>query len=130
MIAVDTNVLLRLVVGDEPAQAARARRYLEANASAATPCFLNRAVLCELAWVLKSSYGYGREDIAAIIERLLHTAELRIEDPDVAGAALDAHRAGHDFADVYIAASNRLRGCDVTVTFDRRAARLPLFALM
>jgi predicted nucleic-acid-binding protein len=130
MKGIDSNVLLRLIVRDDAAQLRRAERFLLRHCSPVSRGFVNRAALCESVWVLDRSYGYARAEIAMAVERILLTSELEVEDADAAAEALLRFKEGHDFADVYIAASNRLRGCDATATFDRRASRLPLFQLI
>ena len=126
----DTNVLVRLIVDDDAAQAKRAGRYIERHCTAESPCFLNRVVLCELAWVLDRAYGYNREQIALAFENILRTAEFLVEDSDAAWAALRVHRDGGDFADALIARTNRDSGCSVTGTFDASAAEDAGFELV
>lgn len=88
-------------------------------------------VLVELVWVLESAYGYTAESIASVVEALLRTQRLTIEASSAAWAALDAYRAGADFADALIGITNHDAGCDTTVTFDQRTAkRLPHFAAL
>ena len=123
MKGLDTNVLVRFLVQDDEAQAKRAGRYIERHCSADSPCFLNRVVLCELAWVLDRAYGYDRGEIGTAFESILRTAEFQVEDSDAAWAALRAHREGGDFADALIARTNQDRGCTVTGTFDGPAAK-------
>jgi predicted nucleic-acid-binding protein len=124
MIGLDTNLLVRHLVADDPAQAQRAERFLAERCSAAEPGFVNRIVLCELAWTLDRTYGYARADIAHLIEQLLLARELQVEDRDEARAAVRAYRGGKlGFADALIAESNRVHGCEATATFDRKAAK-------
>ena len=61
MIALDTNVLVRLLTNDDVRQAAKAETWLRDNASARSPAYVDHLVLCELSWVLERSYGYARE---------------------------------------------------------------------
>jgi predicted nucleic-acid-binding protein len=119
---IDTNVLIRYLVQDDPEQARRATRFI-AQCSADDPCLVNRIVLCELVWVLESAYGYRREALARLLESILRTAELKVEDHDDAWAALREYQGGADFADALIAAGNLRLGCDQTATFDRQAGR-------
>lgn len=123
MKGLDTNVLVRFIVGDDEAQAKRAGRYIERHCTAESPCFINRIVLCELAWVLDRAYGYGREEINLAFGKILRTAEFLVEDSDAAWAAWRIHRDGGDFADALIARTNRDNGCKVTGTFDGPAAK-------
>jgi predicted nucleic-acid-binding protein len=121
--ALDTNVLVRLLVADDAGQADRAAAYIERHCTVQAPCWLNRIVLCELVWVLDRAYGYGRSDIATALEKLLRTAQFMAEDSDIAWAALRAYREGGDFADTMIALTNQRNGCDATATFDGNAMK-------
>ncbi|MEM9011220.1 MAG: type II toxin-antitoxin system VapC family toxin [Pseudomonadota bacterium] len=126
MIGLDTNVLVRHLIQDDPEQSPRASAALDA-CTTEVPGYLNRIVLCELVWVLDRAYGYGREQIAPVLEALLRSADLRVEDEGLAWRALDLYRGGADFADALLALSNREAGAEETLTFDRRAAALPGF---
>jgi predicted nucleic-acid-binding protein len=120
---IDTNVLVRLLVGDDPAQVARARAYVEAN----VPCWVNRVVACEAVWVLGRVYRLQPARLALALKQLIQTAELEFEDSDAIEAGIAALEAGGDFADSVIAATNVARGCEATGTFDRKASRLTQF---
>jgi len=118
-ITADTNVLVRALVADEPAQAAEASRVLREAASIAVPL----PVLCELAWVLKRMYGFGIADIAAAIRSLLVAGHVRLDRAAVeAGLAL--LEIGGDFADGVIAHQGQWLGGDTFVSFDRQAVAL------
>jgi predicted nucleic-acid-binding protein len=127
----DTNVLVRYLVQDEPRQAAQAAKFIESNCTDESPCFIGQIVLCELAWVLESNYNQDREQIAAIIEQLLQVGQLEVMDPEVVWRALtDYKNSNADFPDHLLARINESQGCDVTVTFDKRAAMQPSFQLL
>lgn len=118
-ITADTNVLLRAVVGDDPIQAKAAVEALaEAELVAITP-----QALCELVWVLDRHYGVARNDIAAVIERLLDTRNV-VVDRVAVQAGLALLNAGGDFADGVIAFTGRMMGAEHFVSFDRKAIRL------
>ena len=118
-ITADTNVLVRALVADEPAQAAEASRVMREAASIAIPL----PVLCELVWVLKRVYGFGIADIAAAIRSLLVAGHVRLDRAAVeAGLAL--LEVGGDFADGVIAHQGQWLGGDTFVTFDRQAVAL------
>jgi len=123
MIGIDTNVLVRYLVQDDPEQARRATRLITNECSSEDPGFLNRIVLCELVWVLETAYGYGREQMALALEKILRTTQFTIEDHQEAWSSFREYQDGADFADSLIAAVNRRRGCERTVTFDRKASR-------
>jgi predicted nucleic-acid-binding protein len=84
--------------------------------------------LCELVWVLSSVHGYGRPAIVNVIEELLATRDILLEDDDLVRAALRVFASrGIDFADALIGQVNQARGCEATATFDRKAAKLDGF---
>lgn len=128
MIGLDTNVLARLFVDDDMDQARAARQFVAERCTANDPAFVDRVALCEMIWVLTSVHGYARRAVAGVIERLLASKEILVEDEGPVRAALQIfERRGVDFADALIGEVNRARGCEVTVTFDRKAARLESF---
>lgn len=125
MIALDTNILVRLLTDDDPVQAGAAQRLLETRASADVPAFVDRIALVELVWVLQRRYGYGREAIADAVIALLRTPALRLENPEHVVDAARIYRDGTaDFADVMLVLGAHTAGCTALATFDRRAARL------
>lgn len=128
MIGLDTNVLLRLLLRDDEAQAAAALRFVERACSAEAPCLINRIVLVETAWVLASGYGYGREQVAVILGAVLRTEVIAVENAAEAWAALKDYRASDaDFADCLIGRTNRALGAEATASFDRKAHELDGF---
>lgn len=130
MIGLDTNVLVRYLMQDDAAQAAKANRLIE-RCTAEEPGFIVLVVLVELVWVLESSYGIARARIAAALELLLRTRELRVEQPEAAWHAVRLYRETRaDFADTLIARCAAAAGCERTLTFDRDAARLAGMALL
>ena len=125
MIALDTNVLVRFLVDDEPRQARTARKFLE-RLSGEQPGFVCREVVVELVWVLERTYGFSRERIAEVLDALIATEELQIEaSDDVARAALQYGRGGAGFSDLMIAAAAQRAGAQTLYTFDRKAAQIP-----
>ncbi len=125
MIGLDTNILVRYLVRDDPEQARTARRFMESRCTEETPGWIDRIVLCELVWVLEGAYGYDRGAIAEVLEHLLRTAELEFDAVERVWQALRAYRdRGMDFADALIVFSNLDAGCEETVTFDQRMSRL------
>jgi predicted nucleic-acid-binding protein len=123
LIGLDTNVLVRLLTGDDASQRSAAKAFISRNCSADDPAFINRIVLVETIWVLESVYEYSREEIAAAVDTLLRMVRMLTEDSDLVRVALSAYRRGADFADALIAGTNVARGCTKTVTFDRKAAK-------
>lgn len=118
-VAVDTNVLVRAVVRDDPAQAAVAAAVLtDADLIAvAVPC------LCEFVWVLLRVYGFQQADAASAIRALLVAANVEVNRPAVE-AGLLVLEAGGDFADGVIAYEGHWLGGETFVSFDRKAVAL------
>jgi predicted nucleic-acid-binding protein len=115
---------------DDPAQAARSRRFIERECTADNPAFVNSVVLCELVWVLSRAYRVPRSQVSAILNRIFTIEQITIEHRELAWAAFRDYLDGADFADALIATINRSQGCENTVTFDRRAAGRPGFSLL
>ena len=118
-ITADTNVLVRALVADDPAQAAEASRVMRDATSIAVPL----PVLCELVWVLKRVYGFPVADIGAAIRSLLDVGNVRLDLPAVE-AGLVLLEAGGDFADGVIAHQGQWLGGEIFVSFDRQAVAL------
>lgn len=118
-LAVDTNVLVRAVVQDDPVQSAIAAQVLtEADLIAvALPS------LCEFVWVLRRVYGFQAADVASAICALLATANVEVNRPAVE-AGLVVLEAGGDFADGVIAYEGAWLGGETFVSFDRKAVSL------
>jgi predicted nucleic-acid-binding protein len=131
MIALDTNVLVRYIVRDDPRQTAAATRLIESECSPEAPGVVTLVALCELVWVLDRGYGYDRGDIALVVRRILAAEDLRSERSEMAWRALNEYETGKaDFADFVIGLSGREEKAAVTHTFDRRAAGSNLFQLI
>lgn len=118
-VAVDTNVLVRAVVRDDPAQARAAIKLLTGAEliAVATPC------LCEFSWVLRKVYGFTTRDVAAAIRALMGASNVVLNRP-AAESGLTMLEAGGDFADGAIAYEGRWLGSDTFVSFDRKAVSL------
>lgn len=130
MRGLDTNVLLRLLLADDPRQAARAREWLRAQPYE-EEFLINRIVLCELVWTLSRGYRLDREQIAEVIDRLLRSDAVVIEEYDSVAFALYLYRTSSaDFSDCLLGITNGFLGCTSTATFDRRAADLNEFELI
>jgi len=116
MTAIDTNVLVRLLTGDEPRQAAAARAIF-----ASGPVWIAKTVLLETDWVLRSAYGFEVSAIREAFARLLALRNVHAEDSAAAGTALDLTAHGLEFADA-MHLSSRPPGANF-VTFDRDFVR-------
>lgn len=124
MIGLDTNVLVRYAVQDDAEQSARATQLME-SLDEDTQGFISVVALVELHWVLRRTYKVGRETAAGTVRKLLDARELALQEPDAVRRALTRTGDDVDFPDALISEFDDAAGCDYTVTFDRRAARLP-----
>ena len=122
MIGLDSNVVLRYLVQDDPEQSKAATRLIE-SLDQREPGFITIAASVEISWVLMKSYGVDRATLAEAFDLLLASRELVLQHSDCVRVAIDRVRAGGDFADAVISELGRREGCRLTLTFDRRAAR-------
>lgn len=122
MIGVDTNVLVRYIVQDDPAQGAAAAAVLDQR-TASDPAFVTLVTLCELFWVLTGAYGFSRSEVLSALQTLLASPEVVVESETVARQAVLLASDGADFAEAIIRECAVKGGCEAVVTFDRRAAR-------
>lgn len=115
-ITADTNVLLRTLVEDDPAQASKAAKAL----ASADVIVVTTQTLCELVWVLSRSYGVGKANVASTIRALADTRGVVVNRPAMeAGLAVMAE--GGDFADGVIAYEGAWLGGETFVSFDKKA---------
>jgi predicted nucleic-acid-binding protein len=129
MIALDTNVLVRFLVEDDKQQSARAARIIQGATERDEALFVSDIVLCELVWVLSTSYQTARAEIAATLERLVQAKQLAFTDAERVRRAADAYATGRgDFAGYLIREHARDAGCTAVVTFDRALLKDKLFA--
>lgn len=130
MIAFDTNVLLRLLLNDDPRQARQAQALVDQALSRSDRVLLPDIVLCELEWVLGAVYEVPKSEIVETLRRLLDTEVFAFLDRGaVAGALRDYEAGGGDFSDYLIGASAARAGAATTYTFDRALRRAPGFDL-
>lgn len=118
-VALDTNILLRLFLGDHPAQQKAALATVKEAELVTIPVH----ALCEFVWVLTRAYKRSRAEAAAAIRALLGIPNAVADQPAVS-AGLAMLDAGGDFADGIIAFEGKRLGGDVFVTFDQDAAGL------
>ena len=124
MIALDTNVLLRLLVEDDPEQVALARRLMERCQASGDRVLITLTVICEALWVLKRSYRVPREELDLVLTELLRDDRFAVEHEDEVWAALRRFRAGQaDFPDYLIGQRSLVLGAPSTFTFDRKLTR-------
>ena len=116
MRAVDTNVIVRYLTGDDPVQAGKARALIEHE-----PVFVPRTVVLEVEWVLRGVYELPARQIITALRALAGLPGVSVEDASLVVKAMDWAEEGMDFADaLHLAAT---AGCEGFVTFDKRFAR-------
>lgn len=111
MVSIDTNIVVRLLVNDDPLQTARAVALFKAH-----KIFIAKTVVLESEWVLRAVYGLDRKKVNAAILALISLEDIVVEDDAVLFTALEAHSNGLDFADALHLASSRR--ADKFATFD------------
>ena len=123
MIGIDTNVLVRYFIEDDPAQSHLTDSFFN-SLSNAEPGWISQATILEFVWIMKSVRRLDRKIIATMLGRLTTLDSIVVERAEIVDKALQRYRDGKaDFADCLIAVSARAAGCSKTVTFDRVAAR-------
>lgn len=123
MIGLDTNVLVRYVAQDDAKQSAKASKLIE-SLTPSNPGFIALISIVELVWVLQSCYDSAKSEIIVVLETLLRTRELTVENSEIVWQALRRYaQANADFTDCLIERSAFAAGCEQTVTFDAKAAK-------
>ncbi len=126
MIGLDTNVLLRIFIDDDPLQAAAARRFI-LNA-APSGLFVSDLVLAETVWTLGRRFKASRASIIEVLQRILERSEFILENrQDIRDAVRIFARTRVDFGDCLISVRNRRHGATRTVSFDEDAVEASVF---
>lgn len=123
MIGLDTNILVRYLVQDDPFQARLANQLIEQVVALGKKIWICQITLCETVWVLKKCYDISKEKIRHILLELLLTPQIKIENEEALWLALKDFEAisGVGIADCLIGRLNAQHGCEVTYTFDKKA---------
>jgi predicted nucleic-acid-binding protein len=123
MIGLDTNILVRYFIKDDPEQTRLAVNLIY-SLSPTEPGWIGVAIFMELDWVMSNMLKVKTDRVVEIFDTLLASQELVVENADTVRAALQLYRSRNaDFSDCLIACSAKAAGCSRTVTFDRIAAR-------
>ena len=113
MIAVDTNIIVRLMTRDDEAQFRRARDTFRRS-----EVFVSDTVMLETAWVLDYAYGLGRDEIVRAIRLLCSQRNVHLSNPALAASVIEWYEGGMDFADAFHLAQSV--HCEMLLTFDAR----------
>lgn len=125
MIGLDTNVVIRYLVQDEPKQSKLASQVIEKAVADGETLRISQITLCEIVWVLERCYNTSKKELIDVLKQLLQTQQIRIEHDSVARQALrdfEVH-SGVDFSDCLIGRQNAANDCSFTYTFDKNAAK-------
>lgn len=123
MIGLDTNVIVRYLAQDDPVQSQQAGELIESLTPDA-PGYLPLVVVVETGWVLQESYGASRAELVAVLDTLLRTKTLVLEQAETVYKATRLFAAGNaDFADCLVECSSKAAHCDYTATFNQGAAK-------
>jgi predicted nucleic-acid-binding protein len=129
MIGLDTNVVVRYLTQDDPAQS-KAATELFAALTPSSPGFIPLVVWAEVYWVLVRTYGFPAKDAVDTLRDLFTSDEIVAQAEQQVRTALAEASAGADFPDALIFAANNEAGCTESVTFDTKAAKRVGFRLL
>jgi len=122
VVALDTNVVVRLLVGDDPAQTRRAEAAFLEHVNGGG-VFISLLVIAELGWVLSAAYEWDRATVHSRLQRLVRTRNVRVEELELVEAALEEYANGKaQLADYLILGVARAHG-ESLLTFDKKLAR-------
>ena len=125
MIGLDTNVVLRLLLNDDPAQRLRAAKAVEQARGLAVRVSITLAVVLEMEWVLRSLAKMTKPQVLSVFDLLLESYDIEIDNEKVLEQALHIYaNAACDFAECLFLAQYQRMGCQTMLTFDAKAARM------
>ena len=125
MIGLDTNVVLRLLLNDDPKQRLRAASAIAQAKKSDITVTITLAVVLELEWVLRSSAKMGKAQILSVFNLLLESYDIEIDNEKVLEQALHIYDgSAADFAECLFLAQYQRMGCHTMLTFDNKAARM------
>lgn len=123
MIGLDTNVLVRYIMQDDPKNSPKATKLIE-SLDGDNPGYITMVSVVELYWVLTSCYELTGEQVGQALEAILRTKQFLVERADQVMRALRVYGEGKaDFADCLIERSATGAGCTQTMTFDVGASK-------
>lgn len=128
MKALDTNVLVRFLINDDEKQAERAKIVIREAEVNKEPLFVTSLVILELMWVLEAVYDVKRGDIIEALSHLMLMPALTFEkQSSLRSFIVSANDSNYDLSDLLIALSAVDQGCEITLTFDKKAAKFNYF---
>ncbi len=131
MTGIDTNVLVRYLVQDDPEQSALATKFIEGELSADNKGFIASVALCETIWVLARAYRQPKKTLLQVIRGILEAEVFEVENRDCSWRAyFDFDEGEADYSDYLIGEIGKAKGVSATMTFDSHAQKHRLFKPM
>jgi predicted nucleic-acid-binding protein len=131
MIAVDTNILVRFLVGDDEQQSKKVYKIFKDSENEKLQVYVALLVILELIWVLESAYKIDRDDIINSLDQMILMPIFDFENLEVIQQFIpEAKKSNFDLSDLLIAHSSTQAGCDKVITFDKKASKHSLFKLL
>lgn len=131
MKALDTNILIRFLTGDDDTQAKKVYALFKQTESERKELFVPLVVVLEIIWVLESVYDISRAEIIETVDDLLSMPVLKFEQPAVLQQLVHfAPKNTVDLSNILIAGSAKISGCSAILTFDKKAAKHDRFELV
>jgi predicted nucleic-acid-binding protein len=131
MEALDTNVIIRFLVKDDPVQTTNVYNKFKTSEKNKEFLFIPLLVVLETIWVLESVYAVKRADILDSLANLMLMPILEFEkQPSIRSYINAAYETNNDLSDLLIAYSAKSSGCNAVLTFDKKAAKHNLFKLL
>ncbi len=122
MRAVDTNILVRLLERDDPAQASAAEAFLQEGGA----LWVSHVVLAETVWVLESVFKRTKKEILGVLDALVNNVDIHLNEPSVVSIAIAHYRSSKaDFSDCLVLSIAQAQGHLPLATFDKNLAKLP-----
>jgi predicted nucleic-acid-binding protein len=123
LIGVDTNVLARYILDDDPVWSVRAAHFIDNECTPDRPGYINLVVLAELVWLLRQAQDFTRDKITTVIQEFMEADNLVVAEAALIERVLEQYKAGKaDFADYLIVELNRVAEAAPTVTIDKKAS--------
>ena len=131
MKAIDTNILVRFLTGDDDLQANKVYSIFKKAESEKIELFVPLLVVLEMIWVLESVYEISRAEILDAIGDLLLMPIFKFDQqPTIQQLIQSAKGNKYDLSDLLIAHSAKINGCEAVLTFDKKASKFNLFELV
>ena len=131
MKAIDTNLLIRFLVGDDKMQAKKVYSIFKKAESEKKELFVPLLVVLEMIWVLESVYDISRTEILDSISDLLFMPIFKFDQQSALQQLVHSAQGNkYDLSDLLIAHSAKVNGCEAVITFDKKASKFKLFELV